>query len=49
MNAIRDIANSDFLSGTIRILDALLGFVYIAVGVGVALGIFSNLIGGIRP
>ena len=49
VNAIRDIANSDFLSGTIRILDALLGFVYIAVGVGVALGIFSNLIGGIRP
>lgn len=48
VNAIRDVANSDFLSGTIRILDALLGFVYIAVGVGVALGICSNLIGGIR-
>ncbi len=48
INAIRDIANSDFLSGTIRILDALLGFVYIAVGVGMALGIFENWIGGLQ-
>ncbi|MGF7002852.1 uncharacterized membrane protein YjjP (DUF1212 family)/GNAT superfamily N-acetyltransferase [Lachnospiraceae bacterium PFB1-21] len=47
VNAIRDIADSDFLSGTVRMIDAILVFVYIAVGVGVALGIFNNLLGGI--
>lgn len=47
VNAIRDIADSDFLSGTVRMIDALLVFVYIATGVGLALGIFSNWIGGI--
>ncbi len=47
VNAIRDIADSDFLSGTVRMIDALLVFVYIAIGVGVALGIFSNWIGGV--
>ncbi len=47
VNAIRDIADSDFLSGTVRMIDALLGFVYIATGVGFALGIFSNWIGGV--
>lgn len=46
VNAIRDIANSDFLSGTVRMIDALLVFVYIAVGVGVVLGAYSN-IGGL--
>ena len=30
VNAIRDIADSDFLSGTVRMIDALLVFVYIA-------------------
>ncbi len=47
VNAIRDIADSDFLSGTVRMIDALLVFVYIATGVGLALGVFSNWIGGI--
>ena len=35
VNAIREIADSDFLSGTVRMIDALLVFVYIAIGVGV--------------
>lgn len=48
VNAIRDIADSDFLSGTVRMIDALLVFVYIATGVGIALGIFSNWIGGVE-
>lgn len=47
VNAIRDIADSDFLSGTVRMIDALLVFVYIAIGVGLALGVFGNWIGGV--
>lgn len=47
VNAIRDIADSDFLSGTVRMIDAILVFVYIATGVGLALEVFSNWIGGI--
>ena len=46
-NAIRDIADSDFLSGTVRMIDALLVFVYIAIGVGFTLGVYSNMMGGI--
>lgn len=47
VNAIRDISGSDFLSGTVRMIDALLVFVYIAVGVGFTLGIYKNMIGGL--
>ena len=47
VNAIRDIADSDFLSGTVRMIDALLVFVYIAIGVGFTLGMYSNTIGGL--
>ena len=46
-NAIRDIANSDFLSGTVRMIDALMVLVYIAIGVGTMLSIYNNMIGGI--
>lgn len=45
-NAIRDIANSDFISGTVRMIDALLVFVYIAIGVGFVLGSYYNILGG---
>lgn len=47
VNAIRDIADSDFLSGTVRMIDALLVFVYIAIGVGFTLGVYNNMIGGL--
>lgn len=47
VNAIRDIADSDFLSGTVRMIDALLVFVYIAIGVGVVLGTYNNFVGGL--
>ena len=47
VNAIRDIADSDFLSGTVRMIDALLVFVYIAIGVGITLGIYANMAGGV--
>lgn len=46
VNAIRDIADSDFLSGTVRMIDALLVFVYIAVGVGVTLSVYNRMGGG---
>lgn len=45
-NAIRDIADSDFLSGTVRMMDALMVFVYIAVGVGIVLITYNNMTGG---
>ena len=47
VNAIRDIADTDFLSGLVRMIDALLVFVYIAIGVGVTLSIYNTMIGGI--
>lgn len=47
VNAIRDIADSDFLSGTVRMIDALLVFVYIAIGVGLTLSIYNNMGGGL--
>ena len=46
VNAIRDIAGSDFISGIVKLLDALLVFVYIAVGVGFVLSIYSVWWGG---
>jgi len=45
-NAIRDIANGDYIAGTVRMLDALLVFVSIALGVGVMLSINHRLTGG---
>ena len=47
VNAIRDIADSDFLSGTVRMIDALLVFVYIAIGVGITLSLYNNMMGGV--
>lgn len=47
VNAIREISDSDFLSGTVRMIDALLVFVYIAAGVGFTLAVYNNMIGGL--
>lgn len=47
VNAIRDIAASDFISGLVKMLDALLVFVYIATGVGCTLSICGSLFGGV--
>ncbi len=46
VSAIREIADSDFLSGTVRMIDALLVFVYIAIGVGISLSVYRTLSGG---
>lgn len=33
-NAIREMADADYISGTVRMMDALIGFISIAIGVG---------------
>lgn len=48
-NGIRDIAGSDYLSGTVRLLDAILVFLSIAIGVGVMFTIYHALTGGVMP
>ena len=46
-NGIRDIADGDYISGAVRMLDAILVFVSIAIGVGVMFSIYNGLAGGI--
>ncbi len=46
VNAIRDIADSDFISGIVRMLDSILVFVYIAIGVGCVLSFYEQVLGG---
>lgn len=46
INGIREIADEDYISGSVRLMDALLGFLCIAIGVGVMLGIFQRWTGG---
>lgn len=46
-NGVRDIANTDFLSGTVRLLDAIIGFVAIALGVGVVYIIYRHFGGAL--
>lgn len=45
-NAIRDIADGDYISGSVRMLDALLIFFCIAIGVGMGLTILNAVTGG---
>lgn len=44
--AIRDLFNGDYLSGSIRLIDALLTGMCIAIGVGAAIKIFQMMGGG---
>ena len=45
-NAIRDIADGDYIAGSVRMLDALLVFFCIAMGVGLVFGLFHRFTGG---
>lgn len=45
-NGIRDLANGDYLAGTTRLLDALLVFFCIALGVSITFILFSRITGG---
>lgn len=44
--AIRDAADGDYISGTVRMIDALLVFICIAIGVGMGIAILNPLTGG---
>lgn len=45
-NAIRDIADENYIAGSVRMLDAMLVFFGIAMGVGFVFTIFQRLTGG---
>lgn len=45
-NGIRDIADGDYISGSVRMLDAMLVFFGIAIGVGMAISLLTALTGG---
>lgn len=49
VTAIRDLFNGDYLSGGIRLMDALLTGMCIAIGVGAAIKLFQLLGGGMLP
>ena len=46
VSGIRDIGDGDYISGTVRLLDSMMVFLCIAVGVGVVLSISSMITGG---
>lgn len=47
VNGIRDIGDGDYISGTVRLLDSMMVFLCIAVGVGAVLSISVMITGGI--
>jgi len=46
-NGVHDIAEADYISGIVRLLDALLGFLCIGVGVGIVFILFHQITGGV--
>lgn len=46
-NAIRDIADGDYIAGSVRMLDAMLCFLCIAFGVGIMFSFYQRITGGI--
>lgn len=46
-NGIRDIADGDYISGAVRLLDAILVFMCIAIGVGVMFTVYHRVMGGV--
>lgn len=46
-NGIRDIADGDYISGAVRLLDAILVFLCVAIGVGMMFMIYHRVFGGI--
>lgn len=46
-NGIRDMADGDYISGAVRLLDAMLVFLCVAIGVGVMFIIYHRIFGGI--
>ena len=48
-NGIRDIADGDYISGTVRLLDAIFVFLCIAIGVGLMFTVYQRVMGGVMP
>lgn len=46
-NGIRDIADGDYISGAVRLLDAILVFLCVAIGVGVMFLVYHRTFGGV--
>ena len=46
-NAIRDMADGDYISGSVRMLDAVLVFFCIAMGVGFVIALYGAITGGV--
>ena len=46
-NGIRDLADGDYISGAVRLLDAILVFLCVAIGVGSMFIIYHRVFGGI--
>ena len=46
-NAIREMADRDYISGSVRMMDALLAFISIALGVGMGTALLHGLTGGV--
>ena len=44
-NAIRDMADGDYISGSVRMMDAILVFFCIAIGVGLVIALYGTLTG----
>ena len=44
-NAIRDMADSDYIAGSVRMMDAMLGFFCIAIGVGFVIALYGMVAG----
>lgn len=47
-NGIRDLADGDYISGSVRLLDAILVFLCVAIGVGVTFSIYYRMGGAVR-
>lgn len=45
-NGVRDLAHEDYIGGAVRMLDAMLVFLCIAIGVGLAFSSYSMITGG---
>lgn len=46
-NGIRDIADGDYISGAVRLLDAILVFTSVGIGVGMMFMLYCRLMGGV--
>lgn len=46
INGIRDLADGDYISGSVRLLDSLVTFLCIATGVGVVISLYHTVTGG---